>query len=180
LERYYLSDLKVKEKITTFRIICIDNLNKNRQYDLRLQYTLTILPCFLIPYSLVPVNLIFTSIQHYINSRISLKEAAILMNCSTSMSFKLYYLRCQKYIKDWIMVIIRLLLSINGACKEERIEEIKNNDNNTKNNWVSFKKYLDEYFNQLSKIPDSVMITHELKYPYIHNHFCHIQIGLGP
>lgn len=180
MERYYLSDLKVKTKITTFRIICTDNLNKNRQEGLRLQYTLTILPCFLIPYSLVPVSLVFISIQHYIESRVSLKEAAIIMNCSTSISFKLYYLRCKKYIKEWVMVIIQLLISINGECEHKKIKEIKNNDNNIKQDWVSFQKYLDEYFNQLSKLPDSTMIKSELKYPYIHNHFCHVQIGLGP
>jgi hypothetical protein len=73
-----------------------------------------------------------------------------------------------------------LLISINGECRYEKIKEIKNNDNNIKQDWVSFKKYLDEYFNQLSKLPDSTMIIRELKYPYIHNHFCNIQIGLGP
>jgi hypothetical protein len=73
-----------------------------------------------------------------------------------------------------------LLISIKGECKQEKIKEISNNDYNTKQNWDSFKKYLDSYFNQLSRLPNSTMIVEELKYPYIHNHFCHIQIGLGP
>ena len=175
-----MSDLKLKTKISIFRIICSNNFNRNKKEGSKLQYTLTILPCFLTPYSLVPVNLIFNSIQQFIiNPNVTLKEAAIIMNCSSSLSFKLYYLRFQKYIKDWVMIIIQLLISIEGACKQEQIKEI-NINNNTKQNWDSFKKYLNAYFNQLSKLPKSTMIIEELKYPYIHNHFCHIKMGLGP
>jgi hypothetical protein len=181
LERYYLSDLKIKSKIIIFRIICYNNLNKNKKQGLKLKYTLTILPYFLAPYSLVPVNLILNSIQQFItNSNVTLREAAILMNCSSSLSFKLYYLRFKEYVKDWIMIIIQLLLSIDGECREERIKEISTDDNNTKQDWDNFKKYLDLYFNRLSKLPDFPVITCEQKYPYIHAQLCHKQMGLGP
>lgn len=102
------------------------------------------------------------------------------MNCSSSMSFKIYYSRFQKHIKDWIILIIQLLISINGECKQEQIKEMNANENNVKQNWENFRKYLDAYFNQLSKLPDSTMIIEELKYPYIHICFCNIQMGLGP
>jgi hypothetical protein len=78
------------------------------------------------------------------------------------------------------MLIIQLLISINGECKQEQIKEMNANENNVKQNWDNFRKYLDAYFNQLSKLPDFPVITHELKYPYIHIHFCHIKMGLGP
>lgn len=181
LERYYLSDLKIKTKISIFRIICYNNFNKNKKEGLRRQYTLTILPCFLTPYSLVPVNLILNSIQQFItNSNVTLKEAAIMMNCTNSLSFKLYYLRFQKHVNDWIMIIIQLLILIDGACRQEKIKEINVKDNDTRQNWNNFKKYLDAYFNHLSKLPDFPVIIEEQKYPYIHIHFCHIKMGLGP
>ena len=78
------------------------------------------------------------------------------------------------------MIIIQLLISIDGECREERIKEINTDVNNTKQDWDNFKKYLDLYFNRLSKLPDFPVITREQKYPYIHTHLCREQMGLGP
>ena len=78
------------------------------------------------------------------------------------------------------MIIIQLLISIDGEYKQVQIKEINVSKNNEKQNWENFRKYLEAYFNQLSKLPDFPMIVEELKYPYIHIYFCNIQMGLGP
>jgi hypothetical protein len=68
-----------------------------------LQYTITILPACLIPYSRIPVEKIFKGFTGYINKKIKTHfEATIILGCNNRHSFRLYYIRIIKKIDTWL------------------------------------------------------------------------------
>ena len=180
LKRTYRNDYEVKNEICIFRIICENNKKKNKYEGLKLQYTLTILPDFLIPYSIIPVESIFESIRQYILDNITLRQAAIVMCCLSPWSFKLYYIRFQELVNQWVILLVELIITTQGEYIEEQIKEIDVNLNNNKQKWNNFNKHLDNYLLQLSKLKASPIITEEMKYPYLHTLLCKTRMGLGP
>jgi hypothetical protein len=180
--RYIRINLEEYKVILIFRIICKNNLKERRRTGKPLQYTLTILPGFLIPYSRIPVDCVFKAIDYYVtSSRSNLLEAAFLMNCVNISSFGLYYFRFLALVDEWILFIIQITIAIGGDNRQEEIKEIEvEEEAKIKHKWCRFKKCKKEYFYLHSVIPGNVIITESFQNQYLHVIFCGNKMGLGP
>jgi hypothetical protein len=76
------------------RIYCTVNYRIRKQTGEMIQYTLTILPGFLIPYSIIPADPIHQALESYITKgEIKQVGAALKMRCLSASSFRLFYSR---------------------------------------------------------------------------------------
>lgn len=176
------TDIEEQKIITIFRILCINNLFERRKTGKPLQYTLTILPGFLIPYSRILVNSIFLAIKYYITAnQPTLLKATFLMNCVNISSFRRYYLRFLAHLNNWILFIIQITIALGGESKQEEIKEIKEKEGDEiKHSWYRFQNCKKEYFSIHSQIPDTIIVIENFQNQYLHVLFCGNQMGLGP
>lgn len=81
------------------RIFCKNNYRKRIETKESLQYTITILPGFLMPYSRVRIDLLFTAFTYYLSGKIRNQyEAALFICCDSRHSFALYYKRIMNHV----------------------------------------------------------------------------------
>lgn len=147
-----------------------------------MQYTLTILPGFLVPYSRIQVNSIFSAIEYYMTSnRPTLLEATFKMKCVNIASFRRYYLRFLALQNNWILLIIQVTIALGGESKQEEIKEIKEREEDEiKHSWYRFQNCKKEYFYIHSQIPDNIIVIENFQNQYLHVLFCGNRMGLGP
>lgn len=101
--------------INVIRIFCQLNYRKRIETEEAIQYTITILPGFLMPYSRVRVDLLFTAFTYYINGRFSNQyESALYISCSSRHSFSLYYKRIVNRIGVWYRFLEPQIENTNG------------------------------------------------------------------
>lgn len=101
--------------------MCDTCYEENLITDDKIQYTITILPGFLIPHSRVPVPDIWTAANEYLNENKTQQEAALSMNCNSRHSFSRYYRRLCTRIGMWIA----FLTGIQDAPPPERNPDVK-------------------------------------------------------
>ena len=180
--RHVKTDIGYQKTIKIFRVLCIDNLSERRKTGKPLQYTVTILPSFLVPYSRIQVNKIFSAIKYYITAnQPTLLKAAFLMDCVNISSFRRYYLRFLIHINNWILFIIQITIALGGESKQEEIKEIKGREENgIKHRWHRFQNYKKKYFYIHSQIPNNIIVIEKLQNQYLHVLFCGNRMGLGP
>ncbi|RKX72780.1 MAG: hypothetical protein DRP87_20070, partial [Spirochaetes bacterium] len=101
------------------RIFCENNYRIRKRTGEEKQYTLTILPGFLIPYSTIPVDLVHQALDNYItNPGLMEVGAALKMRCLNAASFRLFYSRVCRRVEQWTTLLLRLVLSLGGKIKE--------------------------------------------------------------
>ena len=147
-----------------------------------MQYTLTILPSFLVPYSRIQVDNIFSAIKYYITAdQPNLLEATFLIKCVNIASFRRYYLRFLAHLNNWILLIIQLTIALGGESKQEEIKDIKGREEDEiKHRWHRFRNYKKQYFYIHSQIPNNIIVIEKLRNQYLHVLFCGNRMGLGP
>jgi hypothetical protein len=92
--------------IKAARFLCVNNYNKRRETKTHIQYTITILPGFLIPYGRIPIDKLLDAVSGYINGKYGTYYAAALVCwCSSRHSFSLYYLRILYKITPWCRLL---------------------------------------------------------------------------
>lgn len=103
VERHIITDIEAAPKIIkVIRYLCINNYKKRLETNELLQYTITILPGFLISYGRIPVNKILDAFSGYIKGEIrTYYAAAIACGVSSRHSFRLYYIRILKRLTSW-------------------------------------------------------------------------------
>lgn len=110
------------------RIWCDTHYEENLISDKDIQYTITVLPGFLIPFSRVPVPDIWNAAEGYLNENMTQQQAALQMNCSSRHSFSRYYRRLCSRFTLWIMILAKML----NVPPPEQNPEVKAG-------WKSFK-----------------------------------------
>lgn len=148
--------------IKVVRIFCEINYEKNKESGELLQYTITILPALLLPYSRIPVDKILSSFSYYIYKKFRNQyEAAVEIFCENRHSFQLYYLRLKLKIERWYTFFIE--------GERDRLEE--KNVENVQTLWERVAYFMKELAH-----------PHYTPYwrAYAHTFLCMNGMGLGP
>jgi hypothetical protein len=126
-----------------------------------LQYTITILPACLIPYSRIPAEKVFNAFTDYINKKTKTHfEATLILGCNNRHSFRLYYIRIIGKLDTW-------LTFFQSESKEG--EEAVNKSVNMK--WKTIVTSMKDW--------TSPHLTDKWQ-AYGHTMLCHKKMGLGP
>ena len=97
------------------RIFCEINYRVRKQTGELKQYTLTILPGFLIPHSRIPVDPVHESLDSYITmGELKQERATLKLRCLSAASFRLFYLRIRSRIDGWTHLLVQLVLALGG------------------------------------------------------------------
>ena len=124
------------------RLYCVNNHLKRIEENDKSQYTITILPSFLIPCSIVLREQVIKSTDEYVknkNKKKSQLEIAMEMNLENAKSFNLFYLRIKKRINKWIVLLSEIIISIGGSIANDRMDETQKYNNSIKSN-PTFRK----------------------------------------
>ena len=157
------------KSLIVIRIICNSNLRKRKEAREELQYTITILPGFLIPHSRVPLPDIYKAADEYLSGRkIIQQEAALIMNCQSRHSFRLYYDRICNLASKWISLLYTVF-------PETIVKEIPVD---MRKKWKQFKGILEGQ--TIVEMGFSGQIEMLYRFEYTHNTFLRKNMGLGP
>jgi hypothetical protein len=89
--------------IKVLRIFCHLNYELKKQQP-ELQYTITVLPGFLISHSRILSYHAFNAVDQYIKGKVRNQyEGAILINCNSRHTFRLYYTRIVQKLDTWLI-----------------------------------------------------------------------------
>jgi hypothetical protein len=103
VKRHVIIDLDKVLIIKVVRIFCAYNYQQRKKEQKPLQYTITILPGCLIPYSRIPIEKVIEGFTGYINNKLKTHfEATLILGCNNRYSFRLYYIRIIKKIDTWL------------------------------------------------------------------------------
>lgn len=165
--------------IEVVRIFCEVNYRIRKQSGEPKQYTLTILPGFLIPYSVIPVDPVHQALDSYITKG-GLKQegAALKMRCLSAASFRLFYSRVCRRLESWTALFLQLVLTLGGKVKEadvgqERCRELQAQ-------WVWFVLLASEYVRLYSQLPSTQIIAEKYLHHHIYALLSRKQMSLGP
>jgi len=178
--RSYLGDSCVKG--TTFikvpRLICEPNKEKRRQTGEPLQYTLRILPGFLIPHSRVVVDLVHEALEGCIGQHAATRLAAtLLMGCLSPLSFRLFYQRVQERIVAWLDVLVRLIGELGGEIAEQG-EAAAHEPLQAQ--WRWFHLLVSELLRVHARLPGAPVVLRPLRWQFVYALLSRHQMGLGP
>lgn len=163
------------------RFFCENNYTERKLTGNKKQYTITILPGFLVPYSIIPLDDIQEATNRYIsNPETNQQTAAFSMHCENTLSFRLHFSRIKNRLSEWIVFITRLLIDLGGEVKGENIKNVQHYENPLQANWKRFKVLVINYFYLYSRIPGAQVIKERFYYQYIHAVLCINKMGLGP
>jgi len=145
------------------------------------QYTITILPGFLVPYSIIPLDAIQEATDRYITELGTNQQfAAFIMHCGSTISFRLHFSRIKNRLSEWIAFLIQMLIALGGEIKGEDIKNISYYENPIQAKWKRFKLLVVKYFLFYSGIPGGPVIKERFYYQYIHSVLYRNKMGLGP
>ena len=156
--------------LIVIRIICNSNFKKREETGEKLQYTITMLPGFLIPHSRVPLPDIYKAMDEYLSGRETIQqEAALIMDCQSRHSFRLYYNRFCNLASKWISFLSTVFPEI---IEKEIVVEIGGK-------WKQFGEILKGLTVKIIEgFPDSSGLCR--RFEYAHTILSGYKMGLGP
>jgi len=162
------------------RFFCEPNYLQRKKTGEKKQYTITILPGLLIPYSTIPVDPVHSAIHSYItHSWLKQVGAARRMNCRSSISFRLFFFRVRKRLEDWIALLLQLVITLEGEVKEARRTERKE-PRDLQDQWAWFMWLTSECVRLYARIPDTEVVPRKFLFHYIYCLLSRHRMGLGP
>jgi len=165
--------------IEVVRIFCEVNYRIRKQTGEPKQYTLTILPGFLIPYSVIPVDPVHEALDSYITKgELTHVGAALKMRCRSAASFRLFYLRACRRLESWTALFLQLVLTLGGKVKEAEIGQERRRELQAQ--WVWFVLLASEYVRFYSRLPATEVIEMRFLQQYIYAVLSRKQMSLGP
>jgi len=153
------------------RIRCRENKKKREETGEKFQYTITILPGFLIPHSRVTIPALFEAFEGYCNEGITQQQATLLMNCSSRHSFNLYYKRFSSLCYKWITFLTKSL-QLHKLETKEKPDDLKKKWNEFTSRIIKLK--IDHIFKT------SVPVKMFFRFEYVHSLLDGNKMGLGP
>lgn len=183
--RSYSNSKKEKFNIRVVRIFCYNNYKRNNESsDKKFQYTKTILPAYLIPYSTKSIALIINGIEYYLsNPNKTLITYAFQINANDPRTFKRYLDLLQKRIDVWIIFIINMIAKLNIAIKESTISYktvLHSIKHDFHKKWDYFTKLIKLFLDGYDSLKNDLILTNEKIFPYVHMKLCQNHMGLGP
>jgi len=157
------------KKIKVIRFICQPNLETRKETGERLQYTITLLPGFLVPHSRVPVENIYKALDIYLSNEDTIQqEAALIINCQSRHSFRLYYKRFCNLVEKWITFLYKVLPEITKDEIPVKFGRI----------WKQLKEMLISYESKIRESSAPISLSRGFK--RLHIILFYRNMGLGP
>ena len=143
------------------------------------QYTLTILPGFLIPHSVIPVDPVHQALESYI-TKDGLRQvgAALKMRCLSAASFRLFYSRVCSRLNEWTDLLIQLILTLGGKIKQTDVGQQQRLKLHAQ--WGWFVLLASEYVHLYSRFPSTELIAQKFLWQHIYAVLSRKRMGLGP
>ncbi len=161
------------------RIICEINHRIRKETGEAKQYTLTVLPGFLIPYSTIPVDPVHRAVNSYLTES-GLKQvgAALRMRCRSSASFQLFYSRILERVEAWTTLFVQMIIALGGNVREAKVSQADLPGPIARWNW--FVRLSTVYVGLYARLPGSPVIPQKYLRQYIYTLLSRHHMGLGP
>ena len=161
------------------RIFCEINHRKRLDTGELKQYTLTILPGFLIPYSTIALDPVHQALESYIGEGgLTQVGAAMRMGCLSPASFRLFYARVRQRVQSWTDLLIQLVITLGGHIREEAPKVT--NQSEPEARWGWFVLLSTEYMSRYSRLPNTQVIAQRFIWQYMYAVLSRNHMGLGP
>jgi hypothetical protein len=161
------------------RIFCEINCRIRKETGERKQYTLTVLPSFLIPYSRIPVETVHEALDGYIRGTRSLQiGAALRMQCLSASSFRLFYRRVCERLGMWVLILARPLSTFAEALGEVLVGEPERKK--LRDQWQCFLALSLEHVRLNVRPTETALVGQKFLRPYIYAVLSRHYRGLGP
>jgi len=158
--------------------VCAENKRCREERGEPLQYTVTILPGFLISYSTILVDAVHLGLESYLGKRtVTQMGAALLMGCRTPRSFRLFYLRVCRRMYLWTGLLMQLVTMLGGSLAQERQTD---GTDQIHGGWMWFSHLAEEYLRLYGRVPEAALILETLQWQYFYALFAAHRMGLGP
>ena len=172
------TDPEGKEHILVPRLICEPNKQRRKQTGELVQYTIRILPGFLIPYSRVVVDAVQEALDSWLSEQaVSQIGAALRMGCLSPLSFRLFYHRVRKRIAAWLIVLVELVGELGGEIAEHGGAA---DHEPFRAQWMWFHLLVAEYLRAYARLPETQPILESMRWQHLYALLSHHQMGLGP
>ena len=148
--------------------MCPIKLKKRRQEKKKNQYTLTILPWFLLPHSRILLPIILKAFQNYIDDpKCTQIQAAFIMGCESILTFRLYYMRIQAMIQTGLIWFETQIKEISYRIEETTMKDLLPLTDDIKTHWNQFNEQKEVYLKVKSSIPGVEPLLEEQYDSYI-------------
>jgi len=163
------------------RLLCEPHKALRKEKGIKKQYTITILPGFLVPHSRIPLDEIVQSAERFISPPgMSEQQAAFLMFCENVKSFRLHFSRIRERLGRWVLFLTECVLALNGVVEPDGVAEVGSYIHPLMTQWERFKKLVEQYMACYLALPGTGPITAGFYTQYIHAKFCQYGMSLGP
>lgn len=174
-----IAEGKETTTIAVVRIFCDKNYLARKLTGEPKQYTLTLLPGFLIPYSVIPIVPVHDAIDAYImKGNLTQIGAALRMRCLSAASFRMFYRRVCKRVNQWTALFLALVAALGGNIKEAAMGT--KSSRKVAAQWAWFVFLASEYVRVYSRYPATEVITDQFLWQHIYAVLGSRRMGLGP
>mgnify|MGYP001163603181 CR=1 FL=1 len=164
------------------RLWCQHNYDKRKSGPEKPQYTTTILPGFLIPYSRTPVDPVHEALEGHLGGlQLSQEESLGPLCCTSVASFRLFYYRAVERIQTWIQLLGEMVIQIGGVIEEAQIDSpAASMKKPLEKQWFWFKRLAMEWLRLSAQLPGSPAVPQRLAWQYVYALLSQRKTGLGP
>lgn len=160
------------------RIMCLENKRQRFETGEALQYTLTILPGFLIAHSRIVVDAVDRALHSYIAEQaVTQTGAAMKMGCVNPLSFRLFYQRVCGRIDSWISLMMQLVVELGAKVLED-----KQSDGNDcmRSRWPWYRLVAAQYIRLYAMIAEKKEMPQAFSNQFLYARLASHRMGLGP
>lgn len=171
------TDTNVRTQVP--RIFCEPSFQIRKQTGQPRQYTLTILPGFLIPHSRVPVQQVHRALDGYITEpELQQVGAALRMKCLSPASFRLFFSRVCARLGNWTAALTQWIVALGGIVAEAHPATPRQEGLGAQ--WAWFVRLAAEYARLYGRLPGSQVVPLEDLPVYLYAALSRHHRGLGP
>lgn len=148
-----------------------------------MQYTITVLPSFLIPYSRVLFDKVIEAVDDHLVNGKTQSESLDKMGCINILTFRLHFSRVIKLLPEWIELLSRWIIDLGDSIKNQTLSETFPSDKGIKKNclrWNQFKELLELFVVSYNRIPKTGIILKPFYFQFVHARFVLNGMPLGP
>ena len=166
-------------QIEVVRIVCRSRQKLRKRTGKKLQYTLTILPSFLIPHA----RITFTGLSNAVPLHLGGKDFDLVLNTLSAddpRTFGLHFGRVLKRTPEWNLAIGRWVIDMGKTDKPKTLCETFRLKERTLHPWEKFIGLASEFCRRLESLGQVTAILEDEQLPMVHARLTFAGMGLGP